>query len=283
MNVKNSIKIRLTFLRSRFNFLYFSLGGKTFKDKIYSFYLRAAMDNPFERRMNFVMRRIERNGPIVSLCHKYFHNLTLQYNLLDNFEMAICHEFFILHTYNLSKLNFVPEKIIDCGAYRGYFSFLALTYFPKASITSIEAHPENHDKIKAAIQVNNITSIELLHGAICRSSNSSIDLFFEGSSGSMENTFSSKGNVVKVNAIDLEQFLKEDHLLLKVDIEGAELDFFPAVIKKLPSTCAVFLETHDGWNSLTHIKDEFIKEGFSFEIIRERDSFIDSFAQRKRI
>lgn len=280
MNIKNGIRIRLTYLRRLLIFLHFSLGGKTIKDIIFSFYLRAAMDNPFERRMNFVMRRIERTGPVVSLCHKYFHNLTFQYNLLDNFEMAICHEFFIQNTYNLSKLSFIPERIIDCGAYRGYFSFLALKYFPKASITAVEAHPVNFEKIQDIIQSNKITNIELLHGAICRSVNTSVDLFFEGSSGSMENTFSSQGKVVQVRTIDLEKLIDQENLLLKVDIEGAELDFFPSMISKLPSTCAVFLETHDDWNSLTVIKEKFIEEGFYFEVIRERPLFIDSFAQR---
>lgn len=72
-------------------------------------------------------------------------------------------------------------------------------------------------------------------------------------------------------------------MLLKVDIEGAELDFFPSIINKLPSNCAIFLETHDGWNSLAAIKKKFIEEGFYFEVIRERSQFIDSFAQRKVI
>jgi FkbM family methyltransferase len=262
--------------------LYFSFGGKTIKDKILSYYLRAAMDNPFERRPNFVIKRIRNHGPIITLCHKYFTNFNLQYNLLDNFEMAICQEFFLQNVYDLNKLNFLPEIIVDCGAYRGYFSFLASVYFPKASINAIEAHPENFKKIKTAIEFNNITNINLKHGAICRSGNSFIDLFFEGSSGSMEDSFGHEREVVKVRSIDLEQFINQENLLLKVDIEGAELDFFPSIINKLPSTCAVFLETHDGWNSLAAIKDKFIEEGFSFEVIRERETFIDSFAQRKR-
>ncbi len=282
VNIKNSIRIRVFILLRNLRFFYFSLGGKTLKDKFLSYYLRGAMENPFERRMNFIQSRIIRKGPLICISHKYFKNLNLQYNLLDNFEMAICHEFFIQHTYDLSKLIFIPDRIIDCGAYRGYFSFLVLKYFPKASITSIEAHPENYSKIKQSMRVNNLTNIELLHGAICKSTSSYIDLFFEGSSGSIENTFSKDGKVVMVKTINLEKIITHNNLLLKVDIEGAELDFFPSIIKKFPPTCAVFLETHDGWNSLVKIKEAFVREGFSFEVIREQFDFIDSFAQRKK-
>ncbi len=281
MNFRDSIKVRVNTLQRRLNFLYFSLGGQTIKDKILSYYLRAAMDKPFERRPNFIIKRIQDHGPIIFLCHKYFPKFYLHYNLLDNFEMAICQEFFLLNTYNLNKISFVPVNIIDCGAYRGYFSFLASTYFPKASIKAIEAHPDNYNTIKTSLKLNNITNIDLQHGAICRSENSCIDLFFEGSSGSMEDTFGYKREVVKVSTINLEQFIKQEYLLLKVDIEGAELDFFPSIINKLPLTCAVFLETHDGWSSLEKIKEKFIEEGFCFEVIREREAFIDSFAQRK--
>lgn len=173
------------------------------KDKILSFYLRDAIDNPFEQRSNFVVKRIQSKGSVISLCHQYFPTLTLDYNLLDNFEIAICQEFFILNTYDFNKLHFIPLRVIDCGAYRGYFSFLALTYFPKASITAIEAHPENFEKINASIKSNCIKNIDLEHAAICDSDNRFIDLFFEGSSGSMEDTFGYKRKVVKVRTINL--------------------------------------------------------------------------------
>lgn len=282
MNIINIIYKRVRNIKKYFNFFCFSFGGQTIKDKIFSYYLRASMDNPFKSRSNFVMTLIERKGSVFYLCHKYFNNLNLSYNLLDNFEMAICNEFFVQDTYNLSKLNFIPERIIDCGAYRGYFSFLALKYFPKSSITAVEAHPENYEKIKSYINLNNINNIELLHGAICNSDNSYIDLYFEGSNGSMKNMFEKDCEIFKVKTINLEEFINQENLLLKVDIEGAELDFFPSIIHTLPSNCAIFLETHDGWESLKEIKDNFISEGFSFEIIRERNQFIDSFAQRKK-
>jgi len=281
MNIRNSLNKRLKILQIFFNYLCFSFGGQSLKDKILSLYLRSSMDNPFKTRSKFVMKLIERKGSMINLCHNYFNNLNLSYNLLDNFEMAICNEFFIQKTYNLGRLSFIPERIIDCGSYRGYFSFLALKYFPKASITAVEAHPANFEKINFFINSNNLHKIELLHGAISRSDNSYIDLFFEGSNGSMVNTFGYNSKFTKVKTIDLEQFVNQDNLLLKVDIEGAELDFFPSIISKLPSRCAVFLETHNGWESLQTIKEIFISEGFTFEIIRERSQFIDSFAQRK--
>ena len=74
--------------------------------------------------------------------------------------------------------------------------------------------------------------------------------------------------------------LPTEKTILKMDIEGGELDFFPGIIPSLPDTCAVFLETHDGWNSLPAIRKEFEISGFEFTVIRERTLYIDAFAQR---
>jgi FkbM family methyltransferase len=255
--------------------------GSAVTDKAKARLLALSMEQPFEKRPQEVLDYFEQSGEyVVSVKHIYFHGLNLEFDLSDNFEMAICREFFIEHAYDLKKLQFVPERIIDCGAYRGYFSFQAQSYFPGATITAIEAHPGNYEKIKTQLESNNIRSIELVHGAVTRSTDEFITLFFEGSSGSLENTFSTKGEHVPVKTVSLEQFIHQNNLLLKIDIEGAELDFFPEIISRLPTNCAIFIETHDGWNSLKPIRSMFIEKGFSFEVISERNQFIDSFAQR---
>lgn len=250
-------------------------------DKANARLLALSMEQPFERRPQEVLDYLQQSGKSsVMVRHTYFHGLELEFDLSDNFEMAICKEFFTDHAYNLKKLQFSPERIIDCGAYRGYFSFLAQSLFPAASITAVEAHPGNYKKIKAQLERNNIVSVELVHGAITNSSDEFITLFFEGSSGSLENSFSTKGEHVPVKTVNLKQFIHHNNLLLKIDIEGAELDFFPDIIHRLPPTCAVFIETHDGWNSLEQIRSVFLEKGFSFEIVSEKNQFIDSFAQR---
>jgi hypothetical protein len=84
-----------------------------------------------------------------------------------------------------------------------------------------------------------------------------------------------------IETIDLYKIIEnKNELILKIDIEGAELEYFPKIIEALPSKCAVYLETHDDWNSLVEIKKVFLSNNFSFFIIRERGQFIDSFAQR---
>lgn len=280
MNIKNSITIRINHLKRIITYLRFASGGKGIEDMIAAYFLRTAMEKPFESRTVSVKKRIKSKGSHLLLRHQYFKYMLLEHDLLDNFEMAICREFFIEHTYDLKKLQFIPDQIIDCGAYRGFFSLLALSHFPSSIITAIEAHPVNYERIKKQLEHNNIRSVELVHGAISNSANEFITLFFEGSSGSLENSFSTKGEHVPVKTVSLEQFIHHNKLLLKIDIEGAELDFFPGIIHRLPPTCAVFIETHDGWNSLSEIKNVFIENGFSFEIVNEKNQFIDSFAQR---
>lgn len=283
VNIQNALKIRTRRIEKLLRFFYFSVGGKSLSDKIKAFYLRSAMETPFETRPKFIQKRIAQKGNFVQIRHRYFHNLALEFNLLDNFEMAICREFFLEHAYDLNKLTFIPERIIDCGAYRGYFTIKAFKYFPKADITAIEAHQDNFKKINKLLSLNHIGKINLFHGAVTATADEFIPLFFEGSNGSVENIFSEKGKQVLVKTINLNNFIDKNNLLLKIDIEGAELEFFPEIINKLPPNCAVFLETHDGWKSLSKIKEKFIEYGFQFNVLTERNQFIDSFAQRFQI
>lgn len=280
LGIQNSIRLRVDRLKQWTEYGKFSLGGRSVDDKVNSWFLRASMERPFEPRPQFVKKRILRSGSVVVLRHAIYHDFSLRFDLLDNFEMAVLRELFVEKAYDLARIRFIPSTIVDCGAYRGYFSLMAYRAFPNARITAIEAHPENVKKIAEIFRVNDVQDIELRHRALSASTEDTINLYFEGSSGSLEDTFNSPGKVTHVKTVSLYDFIASDNLLLKIDIEGAEMEFFPSIIDKLPATCAVFLETHNGWSSLSPIKEKFIECGFAFQVLNVRVPFIDSFAQR---
>ena len=260
----------------------FLKGANSPGDVINAYQLFLSMELPFQQLPKEVLDHIAATGnSSIILRHQYFQNTTIEYDLSDNFQMAICREFFIENMYDLNKVGFEPLLIVDCGGYKGYFTWLAKKKFPKAKLICIEAHQDNYNDIVRTAAVNKIHNVDIVHAAVSNS-DKPVDFFFEGSSGSMENNFSTKAGSVFVQPVNLYKLIQgSNNLILKVDIEGAELDFFPAIIDSLPKKCAIFLETHDGWNSLGDIRHQFIRNGFSFKVNRERDRYIDSFAQRQ--
>jgi FkbM family methyltransferase len=259
----------------------FISGISDIKDKTKAIALWLSMESPFEKRNSYVIDFAKQNGSSVILFkHLYFEYKEVELDLFDNFQMAICYEFFIDNVYDLNLINFEPELIVDCGGYKGYFSILAYNKYNSAHTICIEALPRNFKDIVATAERNNLSKLKILNKAVSKSEQP-IELYFEGSSASTENTFTGDLNKLSIETISLYELIKNhNNLLLKVDIEGSELDFFPEIISDLPVNCAVFLETHDGWNSLKTIRNRFEREGFSFQVLRERGQFIDSFAKR---
>lgn len=246
------------------------------------FYFRKAIEIEQVSPLRNILNRKTKNR-IVKLKLPQFGNVAIDFDLEDKFQMAICEEFIKYKIYNLSLIKFKPDYAIDCGTYRGYFTFLLTEKFSHCKKICIEPHPDNYKKlIDTAIQ-NQIELFSTYNNALSKEKGT-ISLELWGSNLSKNEEALPNSHFVDIPTIDLDDILfkikKEDKLVLKMDIEGSELEFFPSCINSLPTTCAVYLETHDGWNSLHNIKKEFEKNGFSFTVLRERSLYIDSFAQR---
>jgi FkbM family methyltransferase len=269
---KNPLNVRVGRLK-------FAMGGLTFRDKVNSYYLKTAMEQRTNGKLPSSNLRLSKTKPL-KIKHSRFANVEIEYNLIDDYQMDISREFFFENIYDFKKVKFEPEQIIDCGAYKGYFSILASQRYPTKQIISIEPHPDNFKTFKNCIDANNIQNITLINKAISKEAES-IKFFYDGSNGNI-NGFVSVNNYLDVVTLDIEELIDVNKsLLLKVDVEGAELQFFPDIISRLPRQTCVFLETHDSWDTLAKIKEEFIKEGFEFGVCADRGVYIDSYACRK--
>jgi FkbM family methyltransferase len=246
-----------------------------------TFFFRKAIEiqhiSPFRRIFGRPITTAELQLP-------YFGNARLVFDFTDPFQMAICEEFVKYNIYDLDLIRFEPDEIIDGGAYRGYFTFLARRRFHSSRLTCVEPHPGNFKELKSSLESNKIGDFTLYNNALSKS-RSHIQLEIWGSNTARFGEKSPSGEYIEIATLDLTDLLKAvpagKSLLLKVDIEGSELDFFPQCIDLLPAKCAVFLETHDGWTSLNNIKDRFESAGFKFSVLRDRDLYIDSLAVRE--
>jgi FkbM family methyltransferase len=238
------------------------------------------MWHPFSSKNFFVLLYKRFFGSTLQIQHKFFNNANVGFNLSDSFEMVIAKEFFKDNIYNLNKLSFKPSIIFDFGAHVGFFSLLIARKFPGTTVHSFEPMDNNFNKLKLMVEQNNLPNFHL-HKSAIGVKNTETFFYTNGLSSSIDNTTVESVDkvIVKVeNIYDLP--ISKNSLLMKMDIEGSEVEIFPEIISKLPPTCAIFLEVHDGWPVLQGIKDEFLRHGFSFEVTTERGRYIDIFSQR---
>lgn len=193
---------------------------------------------------------------------------------LNSLDLIILREFILEDAYNLNLVNFKPKKILDIGAYVGYFALKAKANFESSKIVCYEPFIKNFVRLKENIGQ---LKIETMNCAVSNK-NGSIGLSLFSDMAFPSDQEEPNFFIQSINFLDLVQ--ETDSLLIKMDIEGGELDIFPEMIKFLPNTCGIFLETHHGLAEFYNLAKVFEANNFNFKILRERDNFIDSYFER---
>lgn len=181
--------------------------------------------------------------------------------------------------YDLKKVPFRPEVVIDCGAHVGYFSALAAATYPEVRMVSYEPNPENVRVLR-----------KNLEGAGSRASIVPAAVSVQEGEAWFAAKVSNGGKIgdesadgIKVCLVDLPEVIKKAGgvpMVLKVDIEGEERRVFPVLSPHLPAQCAVYFETHDGIEGWRDVAGSLEAAGFQLELLRERGRYRDGFALR---
>ncbi len=196
---------------------------------------------------------------------------------------AIYEEIFINGLYDLESVGFVPDAIVDCGAFEGYFSLLAHARFPSAPVIAFEPNPHNYQGLIANVEKNHF-AMDARAEAV--STYDGVAAF--SGSGCGGQLGESRGGSSLVTVADLRRLISElrcDRLLLKLDIEGEEATLLPLLLPVLPATCAVFCEWHQGLDDYRGAAALLEANGFTTTLTNQRRDadgtvFIDAFAQR---
>jgi FkbM family methyltransferase len=196
--------------------------------------------------------------------------------------VTIFDEVFVENNYDLARVNFVPDLIMDCGAHIGMFSLLAAVHFPSAKIYAFEPNPNNISYLRKQIAKNSLP-IHLIPSPV------SIEVaeryFWQGESHNSHLLEGENKESVgyRVRTVDLPAMLvelKPDRLLLKLDVEGEEEAILPRIVPIFPRECVVFFETHDGregWERASRLLSE---HGFAVQQTNMRDQYADGIATR---
>ena len=163
-------------------------------------------------------------------------------------DLQTFNEVFVNEEYYFDK-EIQVDFIIDCGANIGLTSIYLKWQFPNAFIVAVEPEKSNYDILIKNLS-NYSPSIQCLQKAIW---NKETELRIKNKDAgkwafSVEETLIQDPSNIKAITIDniLIKFGRRQIDILKIDIEGAELELFQSGYENwLPITKLILIETHD--------------------------------------
>ena len=188
-----------------------------------------------------------------------------------------------IFAYNFYAFNTVLESpvIYDCGANIGTSVLFFSKNYPKAKIIAFEASPYIFSILKRNVEINKITNVTAHQNAVWIKDET---LEF-GEEGADSGSIHSRADVkkVKVQALDFLKILENEKRidLLKIDIEGAEMQLLPHISPIFHKVEKIFIEYHS-FNDQEQKLDELLsllsKNDFRYYIRHGNDRkkpFID--------
>lgn len=195
-------------------------------------------------------------------------------------------ELFLERIYDLGSAGFAPALVADCGGYCGYFSAMAAGWFPSAQIACFEANPSNLPMLEAQLALLG-TKVELMAAAV-NIRDGTVTFSGSGTGGSI-GAKDAGGGSTEVPCLDFPRWLAgraPASLILKMDVEGAEIELLPAILGILPKQTVLFLEAHCADARCEQLLVPYSSAGFLVSEVRRREadgkgfSYIEWFLKR---
>jgi FkbM family methyltransferase len=148
-------------------------------------------------------------------------------------------------------LAFRPEhrapRILDCGANIGLATLWFKRRFADARITAFEADPAVAALLRRNLEVNRVRQVDVVEAAVW-SSAGTVAFHSEGADSGAIDALSGgvPGPRIQVPAVRLRDWVSAERIdLVKLDIEGAELEVLSDCAGVLRQVRALHLEVHD--------------------------------------
>ncbi|MEW6320190.1 MAG: FkbM family methyltransferase [Acidobacteriota bacterium] len=155
------------------------------------------------------------------------------------------HDIFVRESLAFTPASPAP-RILDCGANIGLASIWLKRRFPEARITAFEADPALAAVLRENLAANRCADVEVVEAAVWRAAGR-VSFRCEGSdSGAIADVAAdTPGRDAELAAVRLRDWLAEPVDLVKLDIEGAELDVLEDCADRLEAIRALQMEVHD--------------------------------------
>jgi len=176
-------------------------------------------------------------------------------------------EIFVDNIYKFES-SVANPKILDLGANIGLSILFFKGLYPNSEITGFEPDPNIFEYLKKNIHGNGFEDVKLINKAVWKK-DAVLNFHADGADGGYV-VDSKSENLVEVEAVDVRNLLRENKFdYLKMDIEGAEDEVFPACKDYLSNFKHIFIEYHSvvgKKQNLPEILDILIAEGFRVHI-----------------
>jgi FkbM family methyltransferase len=155
------------------------------------------------------------------------------------------HDIFLRRTLSVTCDTETP-RILDCGAHVGLASLWFKRAYPAARVTAFEPDPAIAALLRRNLQRNNAPDVDVIEAAVWNCSGT-VSFRAPGTDAGAIDAIAAdtSGPSRDVRAVRLRDWLTEPIDLLKIDIEGAELDVLDDSVDRLDVVRAVHLEIHD--------------------------------------
>jgi FkbM family methyltransferase len=132
--------------------------------------------------------------------------------------------------------------IFDCGANVGTSCAFFKYHYPQSQILAFEPNPKIVEYLRQNIKNNSFEKIEVIEKAVW-TTNDEIELGLEDADGS---SIHLEKNKTKVKSVRLKDYLEKEEVvdMLKMDIEGAEVEVLKDCKDSLTSVKNIFVEFH---------------------------------------
>jgi len=195
-------------------------------------------------------------------------------------------EIFVDEAYCFSTKSSTPI-IYDCGANVGTSCLYFKQLYPQAQIKALEADAKIASILKTNLQTNYLDDVEVIAKAVWKD-NQGIEIALEGADGA---SIFGNTNKQKIPSIRLKDLLaQEKHIdLLKMDIEGAEVEVIKDCADELAKIQHIFIEYHSYRNhtqDLSQILEILENQGFQYFIQNEqslRSPLVNHFQDKNQL
>lgn len=165
--------------------------------------------------------------------------------------------------FNSITKDYKVECLVDCGAYDGdsIHDFVAVFQDYK-KIYAIEPDPKNIDSLKKRIENEKIRDVNVISKGVYKET-TTLHFSSDGSSAS----YMSKEGDISIQVIAMDELLKneEENLLIKMDIEGSELDALVGlsrtIITKRPALAVCVYHKEEDLFKIPQYIDSLVEKG----------------------
>ena len=164
-------------------------------------------------------------------------------------------------------MSFVKGDVfLDIGANVGVYSLLNSTRFNK--VISVEPGNAQRMLLNKNIKLNHIRNIEVLENAIC--GKEGIIKLYKSKNLVNYNIVNQSNDYEEVNSITLDRLLLNlSHVeLLKIDVEGAELDVIRSGMKEINKVHFIIVEVKNSY--FEEMREILNPVGFKYHILEDR-------------